>query len=90
MNKPLYQCAVCNQWFETMEALHGHEQEFHNPQEDAEVSMESAGGALPCPECGVQSATAELLEEHMVIEHPEQAGMGRPPSQEGRGSKGTF
>ena len=52
MNKPFYQCAVCLQGFHTIEDLHRHEQEFHNPQEDREVSLQSAGGPFPCPECG--------------------------------------
>lgn len=91
MKGPPYQCAVCeNQWFDTMEALRSHELEFHNPQESAEVSMRSAGGPFPCPECGVEMETPERLEEHLAAEHPERSGMGRPPSQEGRGSKGTF
>ena len=90
MNKPFYQCAVCFQGFETIEDLHRHEQEFHNPQESQEVSMESAGGPFPCPECGEELTSPEAVEEHLAQDHPARTGMGRPPSQEGRGSKGTF
>jgi hypothetical protein len=78
MNKPFYQCAVCRQGFETIEDLHAHEQEFHNPQEDADVSTRSAGGPFPCPECGVDLRTAEEVEEHLASEHPVRAGMGEP------------
>jgi hypothetical protein len=86
MNKPAYQCAVCeNVWFRTIEELHAHEQEFHNPQEDALVSVESAGGAFPCPECGVQLETPELLEEHIAQLHPARAGMGEPPIRKSQG-----
>jgi predicted RNA-binding Zn-ribbon protein involved in translation (DUF1610 family) len=90
MNKPLYQCAVCeNRWFETIEELHSHEQEFHNPQEDREISMRSAGGPFPCPECGLQLETPERMEKHLVREHPQRGGMGQAPIQDRRGSKGT-
>ena len=90
MNKPYYQCPVCNQIFEDMGDMHRHEQEFHNPQEDSEVSMESAGGPFPCPQCGIDLTTPEEVEEHLAQQHPVKTGMGRPPTQEGRGSKGTF
>jgi hypothetical protein len=90
MNKPAYQCAVCNEWFEKMSELHKHEQEFHNPQENDVVSMQSAGGAFPCPECGVETETAERLEEHLAQEHPARSGMGKAPIQHSRGSKGRF
>ena len=79
MNKPLYECAVCNEWFDSMEAMHQHEQQFHNPQEDAEVSSRSAGGTFPCPECGVHTYTEGDLEVHLVREHPERTGMGEAP-----------
>jgi DNA-directed RNA polymerase subunit RPC12/RpoP len=79
MNKPYYQCAMCNQSFQEMADLHAHEQEFHNPQEDTEVSIESAGGPFPCPECGTELPTAEEVEEHMVQLHPTRTGMGEPP-----------
>jgi hypothetical protein len=90
MNDAFYQCPVCNQNFGSFEDLHAHTQEFHNPVEDEEVSMESAGGPFPCPECGVELTTAEDVEDHVALEHPGRAGMGHMPIQEGRGSKGTF
>jgi uncharacterized C2H2 Zn-finger protein len=76
MNKPYYQCPVCNQFFDEMADMHRHEQEFHNPQEDREVSMDSAGGPFPCPECGVELMTSEEVEDHVAREHPARAGMG--------------
>ena len=86
MNKPAYQCSVCeNKWFDSMEALHAHEQEFHNPQEDTQLSTQSIGGAFPCPECGVQMETPELLEEHVAQEHPARAGMGEPQIRKAQG-----
>jgi hypothetical protein len=90
MNKPFYQCAVCREGFDAMEDLHAHEQEFHNPVESSEVSMQSAGGPFPCPVCGDELPTPEYVEDHLAQDHPTRTGMGRPPSQESRGSKGTF
>ena len=90
MNKPFYECPVCRQGFENIEEMHRHEQEFHNPREDVEVSTESAGGPFPCPVCGNALTTPEEVEEHLAQEHPATTGMGRPPNHEGRGSKGTF
>ena len=79
MNKPAYQCAGCNEWFETMEAMHEHEQRFHNPQEDREVSMQSAGGPFNCPDCGAQFFTPELMEEHLVRNHGDRREEGVNP-----------
>lgn len=85
MNKPFYQCAVCNQGFEAMADLHRHEQEFHNPQEDLEVSTISAGGPFPCPECGTEMPTAEEVEEHIAQLHPTRQGMGEPQIRKSQG-----
>jgi transcriptional regulator NrdR family protein len=79
MNKPAFQCAVCNQWFETMEAMHEHEQSYHNPQEDSEVSMRSAGGPVNCPDCGAQFETPELMEDHLVTNHGDRREPGVNP-----------
>ena len=79
MNKPYYQCPVCLQAFGTIEDLHRHEQEFHNPQADREVSMQSAGGPFPCPECGEELENLDAVEEHLMRQHPARAGMGTPP-----------
>ena len=78
MNKPFYQCAVCNQGFEAIEDLRRHEEEYHNPIADQEVSIESAGGPFPCPECGAVLPSPEVLEEHILRLHPAREGMGEP------------
>jgi uncharacterized C2H2 Zn-finger protein len=79
MNKPMYQCAVCSAWFTSMEDYHDHEQEFHNPQEDADVTTESKGGPFGCPQCGVQFRTPAEIEDHLAEQHGDRRELGVNP-----------